>query len=133
MRRGARLEASYHDINPQKLRKIPSSGALHYNESFMPSFRIHRMRPHVKQNFRWAPHVSGLATIKPRDYETGSEMDAPNEYALWAVLRGSEEPLEIGDVVEAGGALKICKFVGFEAAKWAETESSMAASASKPN
>jgi hypothetical protein len=88
----------------------------------MALFRIYRMRPHVKQSFRWAPHVTGLATVKPRDYLPGDEVEAANEYALWAGMRGSENPLEIGDLVESGNALKICKFVGFEAAKWAETE-----------
>ena len=85
------------------------------------------MRPHVKQNFRWAPHVAGLATVKQRDYLPDAEIEAPNEYALWAELKGSEKPLEIGDLVEAGDALKICKFVGFESAKWAETEAATAA------
>ncbi len=94
----------------------------------MATFRIYRMRPHVKQSFRWAPHVTGLATVKQRDYLPDTEIEAPNEYALWAELKSSEKPLEIGDLVEAGNALKICKFVGFEAAKWAETEAVPAAS-----
>ena len=94
----------------------------------MASFRIYRMRPHVKQNFRWAPHVTGLATAKQRDYEPDTEFEAPNEYALWAELKGSETPLEVGDIVETSGELKICKFVGFEAAKWAETEAPATAS-----
>jgi hypothetical protein len=98
----------------------------------MALFRIYRMRPHVKQNFRWAPHVAGLATVKQRDYLPGAEIEAHNEYALWAELKTSETPLEIGDLVETGGesgnALKICKFVGFESAKWAETEAATAAS-----
>ena len=88
----------------------------------MASFRVYRMRPHVKINFRWAPHVTGLATVKPRDYQPDREFEAPNEYALWAELRKSEQPLEVGDLVESTGGLKICKFVGFEFAKWAETE-----------
>ena len=86
------------------------------------------MRPHVKQSFRFAPHVSGLATVKPRDYQPAGEFEAQNEYALWAALRNSEEALEIGDIVEAGTGLKICKFVGFESAKWVETEAVAASS-----
>ena len=101
----------------------------------MAIFRIYRMRPHVKQHFRWAPHVTGLATVKPRDYESGAEFEALNEYALWAELKGSEQALDVGDLVEAagetGGGLKICKFVGFESAKWAETEVQAAASVSE--
>jgi hypothetical protein len=92
----------------------------------MASFRIYRMRPHVKQNFRWAPHVAGLATVKQRDYQPDIEFEAPNEYALWAELRNTEQALDVGDLVEtssgSGGELKICKFVGFESARWAETE-----------
>ena len=84
------------------------------------------MRPHVKQSFRWAPHVTGLATVKPRDYQPDGEFEAANEYALWAALRNSEQALDVGDLLEntadSTGGLKICKFVGFESAKWAETE-----------
>ena len=102
----------------------------------MASFRVYRMRPHVKQSFRWAPHVSGLATVKPRDYQPAGEFEASNEYALWAELRGSEQALDVGDLVECqaaagaqpGGVLKICKFVGFESAKWVETEPAAASS-----
>jgi hypothetical protein len=94
----------------------------------MALFRIHRMRPHVKLNFRWAPHVTGLATVRQRDYLPGAEIEAANEYALWAELKTSENPLEIGDLVETGNALKICKFVGFESARWAETEPAAATS-----
>ncbi len=88
----------------------------------MASFRIYRMRPHVKLNFRWAPHVAGMATVKQRDYLPGAEFLAANEYALWAELKGSEQALEVGDLVESAGVLKICKFVGFESARWAETD-----------
>jgi len=94
----------------------------------MASFRVYRMRPHVRISFRWAPHVSGLATVKQRDYLPDAEFEAPNEYALWAELRTSDRSLEVGDLVEGSGGLKICKFVGFESAKWAETEAVAASS-----
>jgi hypothetical protein len=100
----------------------------------MASFRVYRMRPHVKQYFRWAPHVSGLATVKARDYQPGGEFEAANEYALWAALRNSDQALEVGDLVElggGGGVLKICKFVGFESAKWLETETAHPSSVSE--
>ncbi len=115
-----------------KSRGLALSVRLHYNKVFMATFRIYRMRPHVKQSFRWAPHVTGLATVKLRDYLPDAEIEAPNEYALWAELKSSEKPIEIGDLLEtsaeSGNALKICKFVGFESAKWAETEATPAAS-----
>ncbi len=39
----------------------------------MPSYRIHRLKPHLHQPFSVAPHVSGTANIKPRDYEPGPD------------------------------------------------------------
>jgi hypothetical protein len=92
---------------------------IHYNEAFMPVFRIHRMKNAPRQHFRWAPHVSGVATVRPKDYESSREVDAENEYAAWALLRGSELPLQIGDILETpAGQLRICKYVGFEDARW---------------
>jgi hypothetical protein len=85
----------------------------------MPVFRIHRMKDNPRQQFRWAPHVSGAANVKPKDYEQAGEVEAENEYAAWALLRDSEAPLLVGDVLELpGGALRICKYVGFEEARW---------------
>ncbi len=85
----------------------------------MPRFRIHRMKDNPRQQFRWAPHVSGTANAKPKDYEHAGEVEADNEYAAWAVLRDSQTPLLVGDLLEFdGGQLRICKYVGFEEARW---------------
>lgn len=85
----------------------------------MPAFRIHRMKDAPRQQFRWAPHVSGAANAKPKDYELSGEIEAENEYAAWATLRGSDNPLMVGDILElASGELRICKYVGFEEARW---------------
>ena len=85
----------------------------------MPVFRIHRMKDNPRQQFRWAPHVSGTANVKPKDYEPSGEVEAENDYAAWALLRNSEAPLMVGDVLELpSGQLRICKYVGFEEAKW---------------
>ena len=98
---------------------FPSPVSIHYNDSFMPLFRIHRMKENPRQQFRWAPHVSGTATARPKDYEPSGEVEAENEYAAWAVLRGSETPLLVGDLLELpSGALRICKYVGFDEACW---------------
>ncbi len=89
----------------------------------MPVFRIHRMKENPRQQFRWAPHVSGAANVKPKDYEPAGEIEAENEYAAWALLRGSETPLLVGDLLEfTAGQLRICKYVGFEEACWFITE-----------
>ncbi|HTS62909.1 MAG TPA: hypothetical protein VMH28_12860 [Candidatus Acidoferrales bacterium] len=85
----------------------------------MPLYRIYHMKDSPRQQFRWAPHVSGPAAAKPRDFEPGGEVEAVNEYDAWKVLRDSGAPLEVGDLLEtADGQLRICKYVGFEPAQW---------------
>jgi hypothetical protein len=85
----------------------------------MPVFRIHRMRDAARQQFRWAPHVSGAVSVKPKDYEPSDQAEAENEYAAWALLRNSERSVGVGDVLETpSGDLRICKYVGFEEARW---------------
>jgi hypothetical protein len=85
----------------------------------MPSYRIHRLKDHLHQAFRLAPHVSGAAHVKPRDYEPGDSIDASTPYAAFFALKETAEPLAPGDLLEAeGGALRIYKFVGFEEAQW---------------
>lgn len=77
------------------------------------------MKEAPRQHFRSAAHVSGAASVKPRDYEAAAEIEADNEYAAWALLRGSGQPLNVGDLLEsAEGRLRICKYVGFEEARW---------------
>ena len=85
----------------------------------MPHYRIHRMKESPRQHFRFAPHVTGVAHVKPRDFEDGGDIEAGNEYEAWRQLRDSERPLAVGDVLETeSGELRICKYVGFEAAQW---------------
>jgi hypothetical protein len=88
------------------------------------------MKDTPRQQFRWAPHVSGAASVKQKDYEPSGEADAENEYAAWALLRGSETPLLVGDVLELpDGQLRICKYVGFEEARWFVVETPVAETA----
>jgi hypothetical protein len=85
----------------------------------MPLYRIHRMKEAPRQQFRWAPHVSGNASLKPRDYEQSGQVDARNEYEAWSALRQSGMPLAVGDLLEGeDGQLRIFKYVGFEPAQW---------------
>lgn len=77
------------------------------------------MKDSPRQQFRWAPHVAGCASLKPRDYEPRGEVRAGNEYEAWQSMRESGEPLAVGDLLEGeGGQLRICKYVGFEPAQW---------------
>src|ERR1051325_8952024 len=85
----------------------------------MPLFRIYRMKDSPRQQFKWAPHVSGCAPVKLKDYEQCGQVDALHDYDAWRLLRDSGEPLAVGDLLETGdGQLRICKYVGFEPAQW---------------
>src|SRR6185503_16586879 len=85
----------------------------------MASYRIYRMKKQASQQFRWAPHVSGATQIKRKDYEEGALIEAANDYAAWLALREAGTPLHVGDLLEGpGGELRICKYVGFDAAQW---------------
>ena len=85
----------------------------------MPLYRIYRMKDSPRQQFRWAPHVSGCASVKPKDYEQRGEIEAIHEYDAWKALRESGDALAVGDLLETdAGRLSICKYVGFEPAQW---------------
>jgi hypothetical protein len=85
----------------------------------MPAYRIYHMKDSPRQQFRWAPHVSGRASLKPRDYEPSGQVEAENEYDAWRRLRESGDPLAVGDLLESeDGQLRICKYVGFDPAEW---------------
>jgi hypothetical protein len=94
----------------------------------MQTYRIHRLKEHLRNQVRFAPHVSGTAAVKPRDYqppETGDNLvEAETPYAAFFALRDTPVPLEVGDLLEsaADGSLRIFKFVGFEEAQWALPE-----------
>jgi hypothetical protein len=93
----------------------------------MPNYRVYRMKDAQRQQFRWAPHVSGTANVKHKDYESDGEIEAANEYDAWSRLRSSEHPLAIGDLLETeDGALHIYKYVGFESAVWVIPEAKAA-------
>jgi hypothetical protein len=87
----------------------------------MPSFRIHRLKDHLRQNFRFAPHMSGTAMVKPRDYELAEQisLEASSPYAAFFALREADQPIQVGDILEGeDGSLRIFKFVGIEDAQW---------------
>ena len=89
----------------------------------MPSFRIYRLKETASQQYRWAPHVSGASQAKRKDYEEDGAVDAANEYAAWQSLKDSGRALRVGDLLESeAGALKICKYVGFDEAAWVVPE-----------
>jgi len=77
------------------------------------------MKDSPRQQFRWAPHVSGTANAKPKDYEEHGQVEALHEYDAWRILREQSEPLLVGDLLGGPeGQLRICKYVGFEPAQW---------------
>ena len=89
----------------------------------MAAYRIYRMKEQASQQFRWAPHVSGATQIKRKDYDEAGSIKAANEYAAWQALREAGTPLRVGDLLESqSGDLRICKYVGFDAAQWIAPE-----------
>lgn len=85
----------------------------------MPVYRIFRIREGPRQQFRWAPHLSGVTAVKPRDYEEAEPVEAPNVYSAWTTLLGTPAPLRVGDLLAGeSGELRIVKYVGFEEAQW---------------
>ncbi len=99
----------------------------------MPRFRIHRMKEAPRQHFRWAPHVSGAVQVKPKDYESDTEVHALHEYEAWANLQEQSQPLQIGDLLEnESGELKICKYVGWETALWLVADLAAASPMAQP-
>jgi hypothetical protein len=96
----------------------------------MRSYTVHRLKDHLRQQFRFAPHVSGMAAVKPRDYAPGMAVEAQSPYAAFFSLRDAGTPLEVGDVLESeDGSLRIFKYVGFEEARWVLPETAPPAEA----
>jgi hypothetical protein len=89
----------------------------------MPNYRIHRLKDHLRQQFRFAPHMSGTAIAKPKDYAPGDTIEAPSPYAAFFQMKEAGTPLEVGDLLESEGVgLRVFKYVGFEEARWLVAE-----------
>jgi hypothetical protein len=91
----------------------------------MPAYQIYRLKEIPRQQFRWTPHTPGVAVVKLKDYEPGPVIHAASPYALWLDVRGSEQAVAVGDVIEVvddsinqRGQLRIFKYIGFEEAQW---------------
>ena len=85
----------------------------------MPTYRIFRMKEQARLSFRAAPHTSGESAVKLKDYVEADLIEAVNTYEAWELLRATELPLQVGDILETElGAIKICKYIGFDDAKW---------------
>ena len=52
------------------------------------------MKDSPRQQFRWAPHVSGTANAKPKDFEEQGQVEALHEYDAWRQLRDSIRDLD---------------------------------------
>lgn len=85
----------------------------------MPTYRVFRLKDNLRQQFRWAPHLSGVTGLKPKDYEEAFAIDAESPYAAWHALNGTERHLEVGDALSSAESdLRILKYIGFEQATW---------------
>ena len=96
----------------------------------MPRYRIHRIKDLPRENFRWAPHLAGVAIVKPKDYDLDGEVEAASPYVLWKALLAQARPLRAGDLLEADDdskQLHIAKYIGFQPAAWYVPEARAAA------
>lgn len=85
----------------------------------MPEYRVFRLKENLRQQFRWAPHLSGVTAVKPRDYEEAFTVDAETPYAAWHSLHGTTRELAVGDLLSITESdLRILKYIGFEEARW---------------
>jgi hypothetical protein len=92
----------------------------------MPAYQIYRLKEIPRQQFRWTPHTPGVAVVKLKDYEPGPVIQAASPYSLWLDLRGSNQAITVGDLIEVvgetieqrSGQLRIFKYIGFEEAHW---------------
>ena len=90
----------------------------------MPAYQIHLLKETQRQQFRWAPHTSGVTIAQPKDYEKGKIVEAASPYAVWLALRGTGDELKLGDLLEfESSELRILKYIGFEEARWYVPES----------
>ena len=100
---------------------------LRDNDKAMPVYKIYRLKEAQQQQFRWAPHTIGPCVVRPRDYCEQGAVEAPTPYAAWFLLRDRGMPLRVGDLLECQtGELHICKYIGFEEARWQEQQSAAA-------
>jgi hypothetical protein len=99
----------------------------------MPVYRIHRLKENQRQQFRWAPHTTGATDVRPKDYEQAGSVEAASAYSAWFALKDGAEALKVGDLLESeSGDLLICKYVGFEAARWVLPEVKPAIESASP-
>jgi hypothetical protein len=85
----------------------------------MPSYQVFRLKENLRQQFRWAPHLSGVTGVKPKDYDQAFSLDAESYYAAWHAAKGTERELRIGDLLGCvDDSLRILKYIGFEEARW---------------
>lgn len=77
------------------------------------------MKEQARLSFRAAPHTSGETAVKLKDYVEGGTVEAESTYEAWELMRATEDPLAVGDILESElGGIKICKYIGFDDAKW---------------
>lgn len=81
------------------------------------------MKENDRNRFRWAPHVSGPAAVRRKDYQEDGQVEASSPYAAWKQLRDGGRQLQVGDLLlSEDGQARIYKYVGFEPAVWEEGE-----------
>lgn len=89
----------------------------------MPTYRVFRMKEQARLSFRAAPHTSGETAVKLKDYAEAESIESANAYEAWEQMRATGLPLQVGDILENElGGIVICKYIGFDDAKWVVPE-----------
>ena len=91
----------------------------------MARYRIYYLKEPQRQNFRNSPPAAEPPQLKRKDYEPGGDIEASSPYAAWKQMQSElqegveRRPISVGDALEAdSGILLVCKYVGFEEARW---------------
>ena len=91
----------------------------------MPRYRVYYLKDSQRLHFRNTPPGSPQGSepyqLKLKDYQEGGQVDAPSPYSAWKHLKETEDrrPIEVGDALELDtGALYVCRWTGFEEARW---------------
>jgi hypothetical protein len=92
----------------------------------MPTYKVLYLKDDsLIEKFRSQIPHEGPASLRPANYQQVAEVEAPNEYAVWQMLRGEGarernlRPMVVGDALELEtGKPRVCRFSGFDDAVW---------------
>ena len=121
-----RMEAYDHSVLDQSAAEIVDTAKRTNSEVHGPiplPTRIERYTvlssPHIDKKARQQPEIRTHKRVIDIVQATAKTIEALNTYEAWENMRNSGTPLEVGDILESElGGIKICKYIGFDDARW---------------